>query len=345
MSILLNIPIDSEQIAPWLEQQLTGMHLGLLVAELETVHGSSERKTLAQICGAELDQICESGLSCLSSKAVTQLLINPNALLELQDAVFVDGSAYWQQLASAGESGRRAKHLQKVALEKLLPGGHSTWVPATEKTNPDHGSSPPVSIPASSKQAATTTSGSTAPVPVRTGISRSTFATPVPAADVKAMSSGRRRVRWFLGSGTIAALLLVMVLQWPSSPKPGWGFNTPDLLAFEGSEKQFLNHLADAANQWSSKQPADTVQLRERLVQFGNGCQKLIDTLDEPLPQLSPETQTWLRDKCLAWKTTIDEHVAAIDNGTGSFPEIRAAADATISKLVKALRNGPDTTA
>ncbi|MCA9048703.1 MAG: hypothetical protein KDA89_08240 [Planctomycetaceae bacterium] len=347
MSIAFNIPIENGLIPSWLERQITGTQLGRLVGELEVLHGQAAQRTAGDICGDFLDDVTENGLGCLPPRIITDLLRNPRSLLEIQEHVLEAGSPYWLQLSAKNDAGQRSRHLQNVVVNSLGGKNHSTHSSVADKTDRGTGYSDRQARDQQNdgqfSEADVTDDGADADVPVRPSDgrqSRRAFSSAV--SDHSAMRR-RRLLRWTLSSAAAAVLLITVVTQWPTNGAPrGWGFSSPDLLAFEGRDQKFLDHLADAAGQWSNKQPSDNSELRERLAQFSEGCGQLIRTLEQQqLNQLTPEAQQWLHDRCLAWKGRIDGHIAAIDNQSESFEQVRDHADETVEKLITALRTGP----
>lgn len=139
---------------------------------------------------------------------------------------------------------------------------------------------------------------------------------------------------------SIAALLLVAVFGWQrfqqEHPAPtGWGWDKPGALAAAGSPREYLEQLAAGANDWFNKRPETPEALRTRIEQFRHGCDTLIAAPHTPLAQADRD---WLRERCTAWRGKLDEHLAALDSGTPVL-EVREAADATINKLMTALRD------
>ena len=134
-----------------------------------------------------------------------------------------------------------------------------------------------------------------------------------------------------------AALICVAVFlnQQPSAPA-GWGWNRPGALTADIPANQYLNRLADSANEWFKKPTETKASLITRLTQFRAGCETLINA---PHPQLSPEDRVWLIERCQAWADKLDEQIVALQKGTTDLKTADASADALINKLVKALRN------
>lgn len=98
------IPDSAEQLAPWLEQQLVGLRLGDLVAELTAFTGRhSATATLESLLGERLPAVLERGLRKLPEPTLRGLLQNPSLLLELQQRVFIEGGDFWNRVPRAAE--------------------------------------------------------------------------------------------------------------------------------------------------------------------------------------------------------------------------------------------------
>lgn len=134
----------------------------------------------------------------------------------------------------------------------------------------------------------------------------------------------------------IAAVLLVGIISWISQPTvpPGWGFNRAGALVQELPADAYLNHLADAANEWFDKRPETEKALAFRLKQFINGCQSLIDAEHT---QLTEEDRDWLRERCIVWKANLEGQLADLNSGSKTTEAIREQSDATIKQMMQAL--------
>ncbi|MCH9655018.1 MAG: hypothetical protein K0U86_01530 [Planctomycetes bacterium] len=138
-----------------------------------------------------------------------------------------------------------------------------------------------------------------------------------------------------LGFVSAALLFFAVFLNQEPVATPGWGWNRPGALTADIPADQYLNRLADSANEWFKK-PTDTkAALLTRLTQFRNGCETLINA---PHPQLTIKDRTWLIDRCRAWAGKLDNQIVALEKGA-DLKTADANADALIHKLVKALQN------
>jgi hypothetical protein len=130
-------------------------------------------------------------------------------------------------------------------------------------------------------------------------------------------------------------VLVAVMAFWPTPPKPGWGWDRPGALAVDLNAPEYLNHLADGANEWFKKRPETRQDLEQRLREFRRGCDTLIAA---PHPQLSDADRDWLVERCRVWSGKLDQHVADLQTGT-ELTRVRDAADETIRKLIQALRD------
>jgi hypothetical protein len=284
--LVLDIPEQNAELAPWLERQLVGLHLADLVAELEAFQVALPRGgDLQKIFGGDLDNLLEDGLAAASEQQIRDLLGHPRLLIELQELVLLEGGPRWDEVPLAEEH-------ERLTAE--------CW----ERVSAAHS---PAVTPRSSL------AGGTATAP--------------------------RRFPW-AAALSAAALLLIAFFGWREWSPPqstGWGWNKPGALADSGSAHDYLLQLADGAGDWFNQRPETPEALATRLEQFQNGCQHLIEAPHRPL---SPEDKAWLIERCRAWSSKLDEHIAkskAAPPG-GDVDAVRAEADATINKLIDALR-------
>jgi len=141
----------------------------------------------------------------------------------------------------------------------------------------------------------------------------------------------------------VAAVLVAVVLYDRARPGPqvsvttapsGWGWNRPGALPRDVPPAEYLNKLADAASEWFKKRSDDPAALAKRLAEFRQGCSVLM--LSEHRP-LSPDDRTWLVLKCRTWAAKLDAHLAGVEAGEDPS-KVRAEADETIDKMIRALR-------
>jgi hypothetical protein len=114
----------------------------------------------------------------------------------------------------------------------------------------------------------------------------------------------------------------------------GWGWDRPGALPAEGSARQYLNTLADEAEEWFRKRPDDALGLARRLQEFRHGCTTLIFAEHQPLAE---RDRGWLVERCRAWAAKLDKHLEELEAGA-DVAKVREAADQTVRQLAAALR-------
>ncbi len=144
--ILLDIPDDPRQWPGWLDEQLVGLYLGDLVEQLKLINPepAEEQPALTDVCGAELDQVLDSGLGGLSERQLRALLKFPELLLDLQERIFIDGGEYWQSVPRAQEHRRLAERQWEAIRSRIRHssdsrGGDEPSVSKENKTKPGWG--------------------------------------------------------------------------------------------------------------------------------------------------------------------------------------------------------------
>ena len=113
-----------------------------------------------------------------------------------------------------------------------------------------------------------------------------------------------------------------------------WGWNRPDVFKPDLSRAAYLERLATSAEEWKRKKPETPEALARRIVQFREGCTRLILAKHEPL---TPKDGAWLRERCRVWSKKLDEQLAALESG-GDVTSVRNQVDGVVDKLAKALR-------
>lgn len=167
---------------------------------------------------------------------------------------------------------------------------------------------------------------------------------PAPQATVSAQGPGqggasprssRRQAVWV----TLAAALLIAATAWRLRPEPaptGWGWDRSGALAVALPPDQYLNHLADSANEWFNKRPESADALAQRLREFRQGCDALIAA---PHTTLAKADRDWLVERCRAWSGKLDGHLADLSTGAKPLEQVRSEADETVRKLMQAIRD------
>ena len=132
----------------------------------------------------------------------------------------------------------------------------------------------------------------------------------------------------------VAVAAIVMVL-WMPRPEPlAWGWNRPGTFASNVTAEEYLDRLADRADEWSGR-PHDTPdRLRRDLTDFRRACLALLEAPHGRLP--APQRDELLK-RCRKWLDKFDAQLAALDTG-GNVDDLRQQADKTVGSLVTALR-------
>jgi hypothetical protein len=159
-------------------------------------------------------------------------------------------------------------------------------------------------------------------IPFRPGAVRSHAA--------KNLAQDGMRFRWQLRSmASLAAaaaviLAILTVYRWPGRDQngngpggagvasaSGWGWNRPDALPQDLARDAYLNHLADGAQAWFNKRPADRAALIQRIAEFRQGCTVLLQSPHNPLPA---GDHAWLIERCIAWAAKLGTFSAALES-------------------------------
>lgn len=301
----LEIPDDEAHLADWLERHLVGLHVTELVRQLEVVQGAAPAdapRTLADALADRLPRVLDEGLGTLPPAQLQSLLRQPQLLLELQEQVCMGGGSYWSGVTRSAEHLELASDGWRRLQTVLQTSGGKT-------------------------DAITTAFESAAPKTVSPVTSSVT---------ISAAHSQRRRRLWLVGLVSFAAAAVVLVavtLSNRASHQP-WGWEKPGVFAAQLSAPEYLNHVADTAQEWFRKRPDTKEGLLERLHQMRRGCDALQAAQHA---QLVAADKDWLLERCQVWAKKFDDQIAALEAGQ-SVTDIRSAADETVNKLITALR-------
>jgi hypothetical protein len=301
----LDLPEEPGQLAGWLERQLVDMDLGALVAELAAVHGDQPRpaESVRELLGPHLPAVLNAGLDRLPGDLVRRLLREPRHLFELQELVAREGGPYWSQVRPLSGRVDEAFANGQARLEGFLAA--------------------PLNLPSP-------TAG-----PVGEGRGRG-------ARGPQGRRSPARKwytTAWFAALGAAASVLVAAALyQQFRTPAPqagpGWGWNRAGALPADASASAYLNALADAAEDWFKKRPAEAAPLAQRIQEFRQGCSRLIFAEHRPLGT----QREWLVGKCREWAVKLDSQLEDLEAGKSPPPTVRNNVDEIVNKLVAALR-------
>lgn len=133
----------------------------------------------------------------------------------------------------------------------------------------------------------------------------------------------------------LAAVFLPEQFESPAGPQvAGWGWDRPGALDESLLADQYMARLAESADDWFTKRPESAIGVAKRIAEFRQGCSTLILASHRPL---TDEDREWLVDKCRAWASKLDAHLASVEAGE-DIQAVRNATDETITKLREALR-------
>jgi hypothetical protein len=298
--LTMTIPDDPAELAAWLEQRLMAPDFGRFVTELSAMSTAApgERQPARQLLGDWLPHALTSGLRELPPQLLRRLLRQPATLADLQEIILTEGGGYWDSVLRRSDELTAAFDRGKGSLGAIVAPG-----PAAVKTRPD----------------------------------------PVPAT-LPFRPRERRYRLWAWCSTAAAACLAVIVgvLLWragqPTEAPPAiaWGWAKPSgIPAKDVPPREYLDKLADAAEEWFKKRPEDAAGVAKRLNEFRSGCSQLILAAHEPL---TPADRDWLVERCRVWAGKLDGHLTALEAGREPL-QVREEADKTVTALVKALRD------
>jgi hypothetical protein len=92
----------------------------------------------------------------------------------------------------------------------------------------------------------------------------------------------------------------------------GWGWAKAGTIRDDLSAKDYLNSLANGAEEWSKKTPTEAVALAKRINEFRTGCTTLIFSPHKPLGEAD---RKWLVERCRVWGERLDKQLQAIESG------------------------------
>lgn len=295
---VLDIPDDEESLPRWLDEQIVAPNLHEFVAELAAVHGASRPAPIA-------------------NRVAVAAWLGADLPAVLDRGTAALGPARLRSLL-------RDPWLLPALQELVFVDGSGHWTDLVARAN----------------RAATDGEAKLLRRLAASGRAPSSRESTVGWAVAASRDEQRRRM-----SGTVpgwlaalAACLLVAVATWsvlkPSATDAPWGWNRPDAFAVSAAPDAYLRGLADAAAEWSNVAPATEPQLARRLGDLLAGCDRLIAAPHEPLAAADRE---WLVERCRAWREKLAGHAAALA-ASHDVAAVRREADATVGKLVAALR-------
>jgi hypothetical protein len=142
----------------------------------------------------------------------------------------------------------------------------------------------------------------------------------------------RSVIGWIVALAALVTIGLGLNFLVPRGSATEFAWNKPE--AFQPAGRvEYLNRMATLAGEWFDRKPASKAELTARIQDFRRGCDRLISHAD----QLPPEDREWLLERCRVWSKKLDDNLAALKKGQ-PVPEVQREADATIRKLIDALK-------
>ena len=299
--LALELPEDQSLWATWLDHQVVGPDLRLLVRQWEVLAGvtselSSERSSeeswdqrLVSQFTDQLPKILANGLGALSQDELQRFLRQPRLLLALQEQVFMTGGPYWERLSRSEshveETSGISSNVRTAVRELVRSEG------ATEHRG--HVSS------AMEKNRTQTSSRS----PLRTVLMLATLA---------------------------ASALIAVFLMQPRNQ--GRFFDRKGLVVSSLESREFTKSLAVAIrDDWDADSP--DAEFRNQLRSLRDSCERL---LAADLHQLSPAVAQDLKTRCRKWQASFSEMLDALDTGR-PVSQVRQEANQLVDRLVRVL--------
>lgn len=298
----LTVPDDPAELPGWLEGRLLAPDFGQFLAELQAFFPPSPAPaSLRNALDACVPTALTEGLAAVPRDVLLQLLKTPALLAAFQERVATDGGPYWDDVAERSDGLARGEARGRAALDGILTAA--------------------------------------APAPARVKDS----ATVVPAAR-RQRPAGRGYKAWAIASTAVAAGLAVAVggllLSGPEEPpvmksQIAWGWGKPGGLAnLQTRPRDYLNKLADNAEEWTLYRPADADGVGARIAELRTGCTRLMHS---PYGPLAAADKEWLLQHCRGWAKALDAHQQALDGGADPVA-VRAQVDETVRTIAATLR-------
>ena len=295
--LALELPEDHSLWATWLDHQVVGPDLRLLVRQWELLAGvnselspgeSWEQRLVAQFTD-QLPKILAIGLGALSSDELQRFLRQPRLLLALQEQVLMSGGPYWERLY------RSEMHLDDSARSssKVRAAVRETAQPAVTKEHQ---------------------------VEVSPSLDRNSTPTP-----------SRSSLRTVLMLAAVAASALIAVVYLQPGTKSRF-FGRTGLVGSTLEGREFTKSLAVAIrDDWDAD--SSDAEFRNQLRSLRDSCERL---LAADLHQLSPDVAQDLKTRCRKWQASFSEMLDALDTGR-PVSKVRLEANQLVDRLVAVL--------
>ena len=327
---LFSLPERLADYPAWLEEMLVGAQSQQFISDLYAVSKPDEHLTeLSSIIGDLKTRILKEGIQNSIPPAMARSLMqHPTALEELFTEIILTDEEYWVNLLQ----------LPSVSIAKILSNLPEVPDEAYLQKNDDSRSDEETAsetcfrLPFVTEALANPAVVSLKPKSYRRLV---TFAL---AASVLVIGSllffRSRSTEKTPGKNIFQGTDIVKGNTPPTDPNVAWGWSKPDVFAVKMTAPGYLVHLSDTAYEWFKEKPANSNELRARLVSFREGCDRLRDAKHE---SLKVEDRTWLIERCNQWSTSIDELIARVDKGD-PFRQVSNDADKLVGRLVNTLQ-------
>jgi multidrug efflux pump subunit AcrB len=120
----------------------------------------------------------------------------------------------------------------------------------------------------------------------------------------------------------------------PSLASTKWGWQKTEELAKIDQPADYLERIADLAQEWKKQDTTTATALADRIAEFRQGCARLQLMEHKPLTE---EQRKDLLARCQKWAKKFDDNLGTLET-TGDVAKVRAAMDATVDQLSTVLR-------
>jgi hypothetical protein len=299
--LALELPEDQSLWATWLDHQVVGPDLRLLVRQWELLAGvtselSSERSSeesweqrLVSQFTDQLPKILANGLGALSNDELQRFLRQPRLLLALQEQVFMSGGPYWERLSRS-----------EMHLDETTRSSSKLRTTVRELAQSDGTKENQAEVSSSFEKTST-------------------------------QQSNRILLRTVLMLATLAASALIAVfLMQPRNQ--GSFFDRTGLVVSSLEGREFTKSLAVAIREdWDADSP--DAEFRNQLRSLRDSCERL---LVADLHQISPAVALDLKTRCRKWQTSFSEMLDVLETGR-PVSEVRQEANQVVDRLVRVL--------
>lgn len=299
------LPEDHSLWATWLDHQVVGPDLRLLVRQWELLAGinselfpeeSWEQRLVSQFSD-QLPKILANGLGALSSDELLRFLRQPRLLMALQEQVFLNGGPYWERLSRS-----------EIHVEEAYGISSKVRAAVREFDQAEGAREHRLHVSSSSEKSATL---------------------PSTKSSTKSFSRSPLRMALMLAAVAASALIAVFLMQ----PRDqGRYFARTGLIVSSLEGRDFTKSLAVAIREDWDTDSSDE-EFRNQLRSLRDSCERL---LAADLRQLSPAVAQDLKTRCKKWQASFSEMLDGLDTGR-PVSEVRQEANQLVDRLVTVL--------